>query len=318
VIVMSLPLAAAVALLLPIQAPASKPAPPLDPPPGAEAFSLLGKPLYPLSLGNETEKDREERLTQARAEYAKDPSADNAVWLGRRLSFLGRYREAIEVFSKALQQFPNDPRLVRHRGHRYISTRKFDLAVADLERAAKLIDGKPDEPEPNETPKSYAKPTSSLNYAIWYHLGLAYYLRGDFEQARGAFTKCLACADMPDKVVGATHWLYMTLRRLKRDDDAKALLAAIRPDMEILESRAYHQLCLMYQGTITPESLADGLGSKPASADVASIGYGVANWHLYNGRRQQAEEMFLQLAQSSAWPAFGVIASEAELKRGVK
>jgi hypothetical protein len=43
--------------------------------------------------------------------------------------------------------------------------------------------------------------------------------------------------------------------------------------------------------------------------------YGVANWYLYNGRRDEAERLFRQIIASRQWGAFGYIAAEAELAR---
>ena len=110
-----------------------------------EATSLLGVPLFAPALAPERQKALDADLTKATAEFVKDPkSADAAVWLGRRYAYLGRYRESIDAFTRGLAAHPDDPRLLRHRGHRYITTRQYDKAVADLSRAAELVKGKKD------------------------------------------------------------------------------------------------------------------------------------------------------------------------------
>ena len=44
--------------------------------------------------------------------------------------------------------------------------------------------------------------------------------------------------------------------------------------------------------------------------------YGVGNWHLYNGRRAEAEAIFARILEAkSQWASFGYLASEAELAR---
>ena len=63
--------------------------------------------------------------------------------------------------------------MYRHRGHRYVSIREFDRAIADLEYAATLIEGTEDEIEPDGMPNAMNIPVSSLHSNIWYHLGLA-------------------------------------------------------------------------------------------------------------------------------------------------
>jgi len=42
---------------------------------------------------------------------------------------LGRFREAIAVYSIGIDGHPEDSRLYRHRGHRFISIRLFERAV---------------------------------------------------------------------------------------------------------------------------------------------------------------------------------------------
>jgi hypothetical protein len=68
-------------------------------PPGAEAWSLFGEPLFAPPLDPDTLRDREKRLAEARARSESAPGDPEAViWLGRRTGYLGRYREAIAIF----------------------------------------------------------------------------------------------------------------------------------------------------------------------------------------------------------------------------
>src|SRR5439155_9844842 len=163
---------------------ASKPVAPPDSeqflPPDVEAISLLGKPLTSPPLAPDVQKKREEELAQAQRDFDANPdSADAIIWLGRRTAYLGRYREAIGIFSEGIRKHPDDARMYRHRGHRYITVRRFRDAVKDLEFAALLIRGKPDEVEPDGQPNARNIPLGSLQSNIFYHLGLAYYLSGD-------------------------------------------------------------------------------------------------------------------------------------------
>jgi Tetratricopeptide repeat len=295
--------------------------PRIQPPPdtvgGAEAVSLLGEPLAAPVLPPATKADREAKLAAARAEAEAHPEdVDAQIWLGRRTAYLGRYREAIDIYTRALATHPDEPRLLRHRGHRYISVRRFDLAAADLERAAQLVAGKPDEVEPDGLPNARNTPVSSLQTNIWYHLGLAHYLLGgpgDMEKARQAFAECLRLSTNADTQVSTTHWLYMTLRRLGRVGEAEALLEPIRPDMDVIENRAYHLLTLMYKGEIPPEAIP---GLNNGGADAPTLGYGLGDWYLYNGRRDDAVKAFREiLTWKDQWSAFGYIAAEADLKR---
>ena len=281
-----------------------------------EATSLLGKPLYSAEQPPETRAKLEENLAAAKKDLEKDPgSADAAIWVGRRTAYLGRFRDAIDVFSAAIVKHPAEPRLLRHRGHRYISVREFDKAIADLSKAASLVANRPDEIEPDGQPNARGIPTSTLKTNIYYHLGLAHYLQGDFVRAADAYRLCMEYSKNADMQVATAHWQYMTLRRLNRLDDAKKVLEPITASMEVFENGSYHRLLLMYKGEITPEALMETV--KKGGLDGATIGYGVANWHLYGGRKDQAREILQQIVEANAaqWASFGYIAAEADLAR---
>ena len=286
-----------------------------DLPAGAEVRSLDGEPLYPLPLTADVQARLKENLAEAQAAYERNPDEpDAAIWVGRRLAYLGRYQDAIAAFTDAIDAHPASAKLYRHRGYRYISTRHFDDAIADLARAAELIEGVPDEVEPDGAPNERNIPTSTSHTNIWYHLGLAYYLTGNLEKARDAFRECLAFSKNPDMLVATSHWLYMTLRRLGEDDAATAILEPIEDGMDIIENGAYYRLLLMYKDLIPPELIleraaADGGVQLPTSA------YGVANWHLYNGRREVGLVLLNRIAAGDQWAAFGYIAAEADLHR---
>lgn len=285
-------------------------------PPGVEAISLLGDTLKTFPLASETRARYEQQLAEARASFERAPSdADSIIWYGRRLGYLGRLREAIAVYTRGIEQHPANPWLYRHRGHRYISVREFGRAIADLERAARLVEGKPDEVEPDGQPNARNMPIGTLHSNIFYHLALAHYLEGDFASAIPIQRRELDDARNDDRRVSIAHWLYMSLRRLDRNDEAARVLAPITPQMNVIENGTYHQLLLMYKGVLPPDSLlTTGSGGEMSVTD-ATAAYGVGNWHLYNGRRGEAERIFRRIVAGGQWGAFGYIAAEAELAR---
>jgi len=251
-------------------------------------------------------------LAEATVEFAKSPdSVEATVRLGRRHVALGRYREAIDVYTRALANHPRDARLYRHRGHRYITVRELDNALADLTRAADLVAGRPDEPEPGSDPSRPA--VATLQSSVFYHLGLAHYLKGDFAAAEKAYRRCLERArGSDDRLVSATDWLYMTLRRLGRTGEAARLLEPIHAGMNVTEDRTYLNRLLLYKGVFTPEDLLRA-GGDPLTRET--YGYAVGNWHLVNGRKDEARAVFERVVAGPQWPAFGHVAAEADLAR---
>jgi tetratricopeptide (TPR) repeat protein len=260
------------------------------------------------------QQNLEENLKQAQAVYDRDTTnADAIIWLGRRHAYLGHYQEAIDVYTKGIALHPGDARLYRHRGHRYITLRQFDNAIADLQRAAELTRGQADEIEPDGAPNAYNIPTSTLQSNIWYHLALAHYLKHDFEKALPAWEQALRVSTNDDMYVATADWLYMTLRRLGRTLEADRVLIPIRKDMRILENHAYHKRLLMYKRELKPEAL---LSEQTEDAvQLATYGYGVANWYLYNGQREKALDLFRKIVAGRNPAAFGYIAAEVELAK---
>ncbi len=284
-------------------------------PPGAEAMSLLGEPLVPPPIASEETRQRlEANLAAAQAAFEHTPeNADSIIWLGRRQAYLGRYRQAIETFTRGITLHPDDARMYRHRGHRWITVRQFDDAIRDLAYAAQLVRGTADEVEPDGAPNRFNIPTSTLQSNIFYHLALAHYLNGDFAAALPVWQEAMGVADNDDMRVATSDWLYMTLRRLGRTAEAAGVLEPIHAGMTILENDAYHRRLLMYKGEIPADSL---LNVQTADAvQLATYGYGVANWYLYNGDTARAEELFRRILEQPNWAAFGYIAAEADLAR---
>jgi tetratricopeptide (TPR) repeat protein len=286
-------------------------------PPAGERHVRKVFERQPPPVSAEARREMETKLEEAREAHRLKPRDANAIiWLGRRTAYLGRFREAIGIYTEGLKFHPRDARLLRHRGHRYITVREFRLAERDLERAAQLIAGKPDEVEPDGIPNARNQPTSTLQSNVWYHLGLARYLQGDFRGALRAYRECMKVSKNPDMLVATSHWLYMTLRRLGREREAAEVLAPITADMDIIENRDYHRLLMMYKGELSPEAvLAEAGRAENSALSNGTVGYGVGNWHLYNGRRAEAVEIFRRVTAGPQWTGFGYIAAEVDLER---
>ena len=280
-----------------------------------EAKGLDGRSFFAPELSADAKKRLDDNLAGATADFVKNPDdAQNIVWLGRRLAYLSRYREAIDVFSRGVAKFPADARPLRHRAHRYITTRQFDKAIVDFEKAAKLMTGRPNEGEPDGAPGRRPSPSATLKFNIYYHLGLAYYLKGDFAKALTAYRECMKYStDNDDSLVATSDWLYMTLRRLDRKADADKVLEPIKEGMNVLDNGAYYQRLLMYKGLRKPEEVLGSDEQDPLQ--IATQGYGVGNFYLVNGDTERAKAIFKRVVAGSQWAAFGFIAAEADLSR---
>lgn len=230
-------------------------------------------------------------IARAQSALAADPrNVEKIIQLGLAQSGVRQFREAIETFTRGLAIAPNDPMLYRWRGHRYLSVREFDRALADLTRGTQL---------------------DSTNYGAWYHLGIVQYARGDFAAAAAAFERAQPRAPDAGELAGATDWLWMSLSRAGRTAEARAMLDR-RPD-SLPTTNAYAQRLKLYRGEIPPEQVITG--GDTADVQLATLTYGLGNWYLLRGDSARARDWFERSVRSGGWPAFGFMVSEIELRR---
>ena len=270
-----------------------------------EAFDLFGNPLYRSPMQPGIEKVQQPKYEEALKNYQENPDdPHNIIWLGRRTAYLGSYREACAIFSIGIEKYPDNPEFYRHRGHRFLTMRLIGRARDDFEKAAVLMKGLPHMIEPDGMPNARNKPVSSLQGNVWYHLGLSYYLLEEYEKAVDAYEKGIATWDINDNFVSMANWLYQSLRRLGRDEEAEKLLEKAVPDMDLIENQGYLDLLLMYKAGYNPDETG-----KPG------LSYGAAFWHIINGNEEKAAEILKETLLKGGWPSFNFIAAEAEYKR---
>jgi len=258
-----------------------------------EVVSLLGKKLYAAPAEGEELAKLQAGLAEALRAVEADPgNVETIIAYGRALAGLWRYHEAIDVYSRGIEAHPGEAMLYRHRGHRYISIREFGKAASDMAKAVALND---------------------KDFDIWYHLGLANYLRGEFDAARAAYESCLKVASDDDSTIAISNWLYAALRRLGRKEEAAKVLEGIHGDMKVVENTSYLNLLLFFKGLKTEDEIINWAASS--ELDAATVAYGVGCWNLYSGEKEKAREYFEKVVGGRYWPAFGFIAAEAELAR---
>lgn len=252
-----------------------------------------------------------DQYNKAKKEFTNTPNDEESIiWYGRRTAYLANYKEAIAIYSDGIKKFPNSPKLYRHRGHRYISLRMYDKAIADYLVAVKLIEGTENEMEQDGMPNARNIPVSSLHGNIWYHLGLAYYLKHNYQKSYEAFLNCRNSGNYDDNIVSSTHWLYMNQRRLGNEDLAKQLLEPIKEKADIIENMSYYSLCKFYKNMIPLETILSPNGDSPS---LDAVKYGLASWYFYTNKKEQAKTILEELVNSNSWNSFGYIAAESDL-----
>jgi Flp pilus assembly protein TadD len=280
-------------------------------PHGAQCWSRDGRALQSPAVDATTQQSDLDALAAAESKWRAEPrDRDAVVWYARRLGYVGRFREAVAVLGEALDFTPDDPFLLRHRGHRWITLREFGRAAQDLERAARACRTTPDVIEPDGKPVPGRPPHSTLHYNVHYHLGLAYFLDGDFELAERAWLDCLAVVANDESRVAVSHWLWCARMRRGNVAGAAAVVAPITAAMDVQENVAYLNLCLLYGGKKSREAIAPRAGSSGAS-----LAFGLGHYDLCTGARDGGLAALRGVAANPGWTAFGVIAAEVEVQR---
>ncbi len=266
------------------------------------------------------------------------PLSHRYIIAARLKGYLNKHAESVALLTEALDQEPGDVRLLRFRGHRRISIRDYKGAIEDLqEAAAKLADtpdehemyqpevekdvislilGRPEEVRPQhlqtgdvETLKRY---NTTLHTSVWYHLGVAQYLDGDLEGCLTSFFNAETSSKHQEGTVASQDWQYMALRRLGRDAEAEKVLDRFRQIALVDEDHlvGYEGRMRLYTGEITPDELwamCDGNDLK-----TVTQGYGLGNWHYYNGDTAKAREVFDGVLKTGVTHAFAYLAVTSE------
>lgn len=280
-----------------------------------QGISLLGDSLV-TNVDTIAQQDQLMKLLEAESAYAEEPSLDNLIWIGRREAYLGRYDLAIRTFTKGIAENKNAFETLRHRGHRLISIRELDRAIEDLEKAADLMIGQDLQIEKDGIPNALNIPLSNVQFNVWYHLGLAHYLNGDFKSALKAYQSCLTVSNNDDLLVATLDWYYMTLMKLGRTEEAQILIKPVHEKMNIQENADYLNRILMYKGKLAPEDLLKAdVNLEDQKLQYVTQGYGLGNHYLSLGDTSKAKIIFENVVSSGFWSAFGYIGSEMELTK---
>ena len=241
-------------------------------------------------------------VAAARKNLEADPNnVDLLLKLAAAQSSVWQNREAVETCTRVLKIAPDNAKALLERGHRELGLREFAHARDDLKRAMRLDPTKVD---------------------VYYHLGLAHYFLGKFAESAEAFRHAVDLASSTDSRINSSNWLYASLRRAKKPREAAEALAAITPEMKNTADHTlfYLNLVRFFQGRL-PE--ADAVPPEPPAGNTDTeaelrfdtVGYGVGNWYLYNGKPEKAREYFSRVAKGHVWVTWGFIGAETDLRR---
>jgi len=270
--------------------------------PREQGETLLGTPLREPDWSPETRARLEEDLAIARAQFEVAPQReDSFIWVGRRLGYLTRWEEAIEVFTRGLEVHPESYKLHRFRGRHRARNRQLDLAIEDYRRAGELIEGQQDSFEPDGILNSRGQFLGTYKANIHYYLAQTSYAVGDYETTLRGMERSYAeplLGATSDRLVATSYWRYLAHRKLGQDAEARAVVEAVPEGLELIENFTYYDGVLFFKGVRTEEELL------PEADSI--VKFAIAMEHHFDGEQERAEEMWIEIVNESAqgfWPA---------------
>lgn len=264
-------------------------------------MTLLGTPLREPGWSPEVKARLEKDLAIAQAVMEIAPEReDSYIWLGRRYGYLTRWSEAIDVFTKGLEKFPDSYKLLRFRGRHLARYRQLDRAIADYRRAAELVEDVQDSYEPDGIINARHQYLGSYRANIHYYLGQTSFATGDYETTLAGMARSSRepLVQHDDRLVATTYWRYLALRKLGRHDEARAELQNVAQGLELVENFTYYKGVQFFQGLYTKEELMP-------EADVI-IKFAISMDHHFKGEQDMAEAIWQEMVDESAqgfWPA---------------
>ncbi len=211
----------------------------------------------------------------------------------RALAGLRRHEEAITACTQSLRISPDNGEALRDRGHYYLNLGRVDLGLSDLQRAMRL---------------------TKDDRAVFYHLGMAYYLKGDFGAAAEAYEACSKNSTDAAARIECQAWLYPSLRRSGREADARLVLDAVKTDPMPGHPGNYQDRLLLFTGGRTKQAVAATMTAEGALSET-TVGYTLGLWHLLEGRPDKARAYFEQVLKTDYTTSWGYRAAVSEMQR---
>lgn len=214
---------------------------------------------------------------------------DDLLALGKALCYQLRYREAVEVYTRAIALDPGDIRGYRQRAARYLTTLRPKLAEADFLRCRAL---------------------GGEALDISYRLGLCRYYAG--EQAL-AMEELERCWPLCDDEMGIAVIFWHTLSAWRAGKRPTLLEDHYRPGMQAGHHTAYALAMSAAAGEIPLAAAMARLEREGEDLDFSILGYGLA-WLLTPPEREALLRKVLE--RDGFWIGYAYLAAWNDINGG--
>ena len=178
---------------------------------------------------------------------------------GRRLAYLNRFDEAIDVFTRGLERFPDSYKLLRFRGRKLARTRQFEAGLADYARGIALVEHVQDSYEPDGLINARNQFLGSYRSNMHYYHAQTSWAVGDYAATLAGMDRSARepLVQNDDHQIAIRYWRYLALRKLGRHDEARAAVADAPAGLALLENDAYYDGVRYLQGRLDERQCAN-------------------------------------------------------------
>lgn len=274
-----------------------------------------GQSLRTIALDSGFISMKEEPLQETLKSYELHPEeASLRIDLGRRYLELGRYEDAIRMFSTGIAADPESEIDYRYRGECYYHLQQFDRAMSDFEEAKKLAIVQPNQIEYAVDATSANTPVYNLHYNSYFLLGLVHFIKGEFDLAHRRFGYSWNEAQNDDLKAKTIFWMFLSLKKTGQENQATVTLDGVNPDMVTIATPVYKDLCTMFKGFISMDDLLKKYQNAPIDEYQISR-FGVGMWYAFDGQTDKAKQLLNDVVATGLWTSEVYPIAQAELNR---
>lgn len=223
--------------------------------------------------------------------------------------------KTVELYDAGIKKCPDNSMLRMCRCEMRLILRDFSGSISDGVRAADLIAGEEDHGLDLRIfvhVNSLGLLDGSFHYAVFYHLGLAYYFAGELEAADSAFSQAEKFVYANGPLCSVVNWHCRILFELGQHDRAQASLEKISDSLNILSNTPYKDFCLLMKGDLSLEEFTQrrSVGGELSLGDKSSIAY----WNQHKGKIELAKQGYKEICSSPHMASWRELAAEVKYK----
>ena len=225
---------------------------------------------------------------------AEPETYEGLLSLAEALCWQLRFREAIDVLTRAIALAPERIEAYRRRGPKYLDTLQFRAALDDY---------------------TLCEHTDGVSVESRYRIGMAHYMLREYEAAAAAFSDSLLLVSRDDDMcIADIYWLVLSLLRTGKNADAHSILRQhYAPDMYVGHHTAYEKAMRVAAGFAELDETLAELEAEPEDLQYVMAVYGLMV--LLESRGEPARAAALRekiLRRDGFWYCFSYLAAYSD------